>query len=57
MIFRFYNEVSRESIARLSNDDDSNENVAKNMNLLPFKLFRVYLDLPYFSNVSHFSWI
>ena len=37
----------------LSNDDDdSSENVAKKLNLLHFKCYRVYLELLNFSNVG-----
>ena len=39
-----------------NDDDDGSENVAKKINLHPFKLYRVYskpLNLP---NVGDFSW-
>ena len=39
----------------LSNDDDdSSENVAKKLNLPPFKCYRVYLELLNLSNVGEF---
>ena len=37
-------------------DDDGSENVAKKMNLHPFKLNRVYLDQLNMSNAGDFSW-
>ena len=37
-------------------DDDSSENVTKNINLHPFKLYRVYLESLNLSNVGDFSW-
>ena len=41
----------------LSNvDDDGSENVAKKLNLLHFKCYRVYLELLNLSNVGDFSW-
>ena len=39
-----------------TDDDDGIENVAKKMNLLFFKLNRVYLDPLYMSNAGDFSW-
>ena len=41
-------------LGSLSNDDSS-ENVAKKMNLCPFKPYRVYLDPLNLSNVGDFS--
>ena len=42
-------------LARLSShDEDGSENVAKKMNLRPFKLHRVYLDPLNLSNVGRF---
>ena len=43
-------------IGSLSNDDDGRVNVAKKLNLRPFKLYRLYLDLLNLSNVRHCSW-
>jgi len=44
-------------IGTLSNDDDDgSENVTKNINLRPFKLYRVYLEPLNSSNVGDFSW-
>ena len=44
-------------LGTLSNDDDDgSENDAKKMNLLSFKLNRVYLDLLKMSNAGDFSW-
>ena len=40
----------------LSNNDDGSENVAKKINLPPFKCYRVYLELLNLSNVDDFSW-
>ena len=37
-------------------DDHGSENVAKTMNLRPFKLYRVYLDSLNLSNAGAFSW-
>ena len=37
-------------------DDDDSENVTKKMNLRPFKLYRVYLEPLYSSDVGDFSW-
>ena len=39
-----------------TDDDDGFENVAKKMNLLFFKLNRVYLDPLNMSNAGDFSW-
>ena len=39
-----------------NNDDDGSENVAKKMNLLSFKLNRVYLAPLNMSNAGEFSW-
>ena len=39
-----------------TDDDDGIENVAKKMNLLFFKLNRVYLDPLNMSNAGDFSW-
>ena len=39
-----------------TDDDDGSENVAKKMNLLFFKLNRVYLDPLNMSNAGDFSW-
>ena len=45
------------SIGSLTNDDDDgSENVAKKMNLRPFKLYRVYVDPLNLSNAGDFSW-
>ena len=46
------------SIGSLSNDDDDDgsENVAKKINLRPFKLCRVYVDPLNLSNAGDFSW-
>ena len=47
-------------IGSLSNDDDDDDdgrvNVAKKLNLRPFKLYRLYLDLLNLSNVFHSFW-
>ena len=45
-------------LGSLSNNDDDNgnENITKNTNLRPFKLYRVYLEPLNSSNVGHFSW-
>ena len=43
-------------IENLSNHDEGSENVAKNINMRPFKLFRVNLDPLNFSNVDDFFW-
>ena len=43
----------------LINDDDGSENVAKKLNLLHFKYYRVYLELLNLQNLSNaddFSW-
>ena len=40
----------------LSKDDDSSENVSKQMNLRSFKLNPVYLDPLNMSNAGDFSW-
>ena len=37
-------------------DDDGSENVGKKLNLLSFKLNRVYLDPLNMLNAGHFSW-
>ena len=37
-------------------DDDSSGNVAKNINLHPFKPYCVYLESLNLSNVGDFSW-
>ena len=37
-------------------DDDGSENVGRKMNLLSFKLNRVYLDPLNMSNTGDFSW-
>ena len=41
-------------IKNLSNDEEGSENVAKKINMRPFKLFRVNLDPFNFSNVRRF---
>ena len=41
---------------RSKKDDDDSENVTKKMNLRPFKLYRVYLEPLYSSDVGDFSW-
>ena len=44
-------------IGTLSNDhDDGSENITKKMNLRPFKLYCVHLELLNSSNVGDFSW-
>ena len=44
-------------LGSLSNRDDYNsENIAKKMNLHPYKLYHVYLDLINLSKVGDFSW-
>ena len=44
-------------LGTLSNNDDyGGENMTKNMNLRPFKLYRVYLEPLNSSNVGDFSW-
>lgn len=43
-------------IENLSNDDEDRKNVAKKINMRPFKLFRVNLDPFNFSNVDDFFW-
>ena len=49
--------LSATIIGTLSNDeDDGSENVPKKMNLLSFKLNRVYLDPLNMSNAGDFSW-
>ena len=46
-----------EELGTLSNyDDDGSENITKKMNLRPFKLYRVYLEVLNSSNVGDFSW-
>ena len=42
-----------------NNDEDGSENMTKNMNLRPFKLYRVYLEPLNSLNVGDFScsWI
>ena len=40
---------------RSKKDDDDSENVTKKMNLRPFKLYRVYLEPLYSSDVGDFS--
>ena len=48
---------SNETLGRLSNNnDDGSENITKKMSLLPFKLYRVYLEPLNSSNVGNFSW-
>ena len=42
-------------IENLSNHDEGSENVAKKINMRPFKLFRVNLDPFNFSNVDDLS--
>ena len=37
-------------------DDDGSENITEKMNLPPFKLYRVYLELLNSSNLGYFSW-
>ena len=45
------------TIGSISNDDDDGrENITKKMNLLPFKLYRVYLESLNSSDVGEFSW-
>ena len=39
-----------------NNDDDGSENMTKNMNLRPFKFYRVYLEPLNSLNVGDFSW-
>ena len=39
-----------------NNDEDGSENITKKMNLRPFKLYRVYLEPLYSSDVGDFSW-
>ena len=39
-----------------NNDEDGSENITKKMNLSPFKLYRVYLEPLYSSDVGDFSW-
>ena len=39
-----------------NNDDDGNENITKEMDLRPFKLYRVDLKPHNSSNVGEFSW-
>ena len=41
---------------RSKKDDHDSENVTKKMNLRPFKLYRVYLEPLYSSDVGDFSW-
>ena len=44
-------------IESLSNEDDhGRENVAKKINLRPFKLYRLYLHPLNLSNTGNFSW-
>ena len=44
-------------VGTLSKDDgDGSENVGKKLNLLSFKLNRVYLDPLNMLNAGHFSW-
>ena len=38
------------------NDDDGSENITKKINLLPFKVYRVYLEPLSSSIVGDFSW-
>ena len=42
----------------MANNDGDNysANVAKKMNMRPFKNYGIYLDPLYFSNEGHFSW-
>ena len=45
------------TIGSISNDDgDGRENITKKVNLLPFKLYRVYLESLNSSDVGDFSW-
>ena len=45
------------TVGSLSNsDDDGSEDIAKKMNLCPFKLYRLHLEPLNSSNVSDFSW-
>ena len=45
------------TLGTLNNDDhDGSENVANKMNLLSFKLNRIYLDPLNMSNAGDFSW-
>ena len=46
----------RQEWKKVVTNDDSSENVAKKMNLLSFKLNRVYLDPLNMSNAGDFSW-
>ena len=49
--------MGSEAIGTFSeDDDDGTENVDKRMNLLSFKLNRVYLDPLNMSNAGDFSW-
>ena len=36
--------------------EDGSENITEEMNLCPFKLYRVYLEPPNSSNVGYVSW-
>ena len=44
------------TLSKDDDDDDGSENVGKKMNLLSFKLNRVYFDPLNMLNADHFSW-
>ena len=55
---RVYRRLSSPALLRklTNNDEDGSENITKKMNLRPFKLYRVYLEPLYSSDVGDFSW-
>ena len=48
--------LSNSDIKHQRHDDDGSENITKKMNLLPFKLYRVYLEPLNSSSVRDLSW-
>ena len=55
MMMKMMMVVMKIFVGTLSKDDGS-ENVGKKLNLLSFKLNRVYLDPLNMLNAGHFSW-
>ena len=39
-----------------NDDDDGSENIGQKINLRPFKLYRVYLEPLFLSNIGDISW-
>ena len=57
MMMKMMMVVMKIFVGTLSKDyDDGSENVGKKLNLLSFKLNRVYLDPLNMLNAGHFSW-